>query len=1007
MEEMLRGVQVDDVLKMELLELMELCDKLDIASDSFVADSEFQSAILDKMKASRRFTTSFPPFATVASAFAQDVEAKRKKFVEAIDGVQKVLSSEKVRPWLQKLNVHKSPRWMEQGQLEETKHAVKGKPTLLIAGSTSAGKSTLANALLGEAMLPTSHNASTAVVCEIKYSSKPGKKWAVMHFKKGKETKTEEVNLMTSEGCSRYADCIVGSRLRTTSAPVMSSQYICERSEVYWPLEFLKDFTIVDSPGVTENEEGSIARQITEQFQRDLACGFMYVLDATRAAEEAAQVGGLVRTVVKATKSLPPPGSALFIVNKWDLLVQQVSAAEQKQFLRRIGQCLASRWPGFDASKQLLTMNAKLAAEVQELGSSTEDMRKLCDGIMTILPSGMDYMLLRGMSHPIELLDEIEQITDNAIRTLAMPAEDRTKKFDIDWQRLEAFKKSQENGLLAQLTMKLHDRIEMLVGNLCDHLKSEQGLKLVIQCKESEFSEMSKEWFVVSDVRGIVERGFAEAICQYEGYNKLCKWIQSEVSQEVHDLISQFMAVKGEMGASLVRQASCTSLAAQQKEDPELRKSILRRSLAIAFMMLPINWPGLLLSLGTAIFGKKDDDSSSRQRPDILSSNWLIRRLHKTVFWSAVEKAYQSVIEKACENKAEVLRQIIRNHLVNDMEVVQIVFRELPLGIQAVEQELIGRSKQKEADMGSFVVALEEIQRVKASLFHLFVVLKSPTFKNEEVQWLESTVAIGYGKYGPIYRATMATHGQIAIEEMASPVSEENTDELYYMISIAMQLSHKNLRKFYGSIAMSQEPLKLGLLLEWCGDMTLAALIFKDGQTACKWATKQKIALQLADALRYLHSMGIVHGALFPDCIMVTPELVIKLGCISSVRGIAHQAKNERSHVMHTAPEILLGHPFSISADIFSVGVLLWEVWHCTEANWMGNDMDKVELAKKVGIVLPLRESCAGNGETQEAPWVYVWESCWSAVPDNRPTASNVYRRLSKLRVETGYLLEI
>jgi hypothetical protein len=62
------------------------------------------------------------------------VEAKRKKFVEAIDGVQKVLSSEKVRPWLQKLNVHKSPRWMEQGQLEETKHAVKGKPTLLIAG---------------------------------------------------------------------------------------------------------------------------------------------------------------------------------------------------------------------------------------------------------------------------------------------------------------------------------------------------------------------------------------------------------------------------------------------------------------------------------------------------------------------------------------------------------------------------------------------------------------------------------------------------------------------------------------------------------------------------------------------------------------------------------------------------------------------------------------------------------------------------------------------------------
>ena len=400
----------------------------------------------------------------------------------------------------------------------------------------------------------------------------------------------------------------------------------------------------------------------------------------------------------------------------------------------------------------------------------------------------MSWMLLL-CSHPLELLDEIEQITDNAVRTLTMPAEERAKKLDSDWQRLESFKKSQENGLLAQLTMKLHDRIEGLVVSLSDHLRSEKGLKLVVQCKESEFSEMAKEWFAVSDVRGIVEKGFTEAICQYEGYSQLCKWIQSEVGKEVRDLISQFMAVKGEMGASLVRQASCTSLAAQQNEDPELRKSILRRSLAIALMLLPINWPGLLFSLGAAMFARKDTESSSRRRQDVLSSNWLVRRLHKNMFWKTVEQAYQSVVEKACENNAEVLRKIITDHLVNDMEVVQIVYRELPIGIQAVEQELIGRAKQKEADKGSFVMALKEIQQVKASASHLFVVLKSPTFKREEVQWLEPKVAVGYGTYGPIYKAKMATQGQIAVEEMAAPVSEENSDELYYMISIAMCVS--------------------------------------------------------------------------------------------------------------------------------------------------------------------------------------------------------------------------
>ena len=47
----------------------------------------------------------------------------------------------------------------------------------------------------------------------------------------------------------------------------------------------------MDSPGVTENDEATSAvREITEQCQRDMACGFIYVLDANRSAEEASQV---------------------------------------------------------------------------------------------------------------------------------------------------------------------------------------------------------------------------------------------------------------------------------------------------------------------------------------------------------------------------------------------------------------------------------------------------------------------------------------------------------------------------------------------------------------------------------------------------------------------------------------------------------------------------------------------------------------------------------------------
>ena len=54
-------------------------------------------------------------------------------------------------------------------------------------GTTSSGKSTLINAMMGAPLLPTNHNATTSSLCEIKYGSK---KEAVLHF----EIRAEETD---------------------------------------------------------------------------------------------------------------------------------------------------------------------------------------------------------------------------------------------------------------------------------------------------------------------------------------------------------------------------------------------------------------------------------------------------------------------------------------------------------------------------------------------------------------------------------------------------------------------------------------------------------------------------------------------------------------------------------------------------------------------------------------------------------------------------------------------
>ncbi len=107
---------------------------------------------------------------------------------------------------------------------------------LLIAcfriGSTSAGKSTFVNALLGQQLLPTSYNAATSVLCEVKYGDH---KMAKVHFSSQTIHKTIEYDLtdpMQQRDLWRCISCSGVTKDGQTTA--------CSKAEIFWPFEFLK-----------------------------------------------------------------------------------------------------------------------------------------------------------------------------------------------------------------------------------------------------------------------------------------------------------------------------------------------------------------------------------------------------------------------------------------------------------------------------------------------------------------------------------------------------------------------------------------------------------------------------------------------------------------------------------------------------------------------------------------------------------------------------------------------
>ena len=102
------------------------------------------------------------------------------------------------------------------------------------------------------------------------------------------------------------------------------------------------------------------------------------------------KAGGLVEAFVEESHSFAIAGSALFVANKWD----QVLESNQVQNVREVLlQQLAKLWPGFQ-EHQLVTVSSKLSALYLAVGVVHPNIEELCKGIADILANGVENIIM-------------------------------------------------------------------------------------------------------------------------------------------------------------------------------------------------------------------------------------------------------------------------------------------------------------------------------------------------------------------------------------------------------------------------------------------------------------------------------------------------------------------------------------------------------------------------------------------------------------------------------------
>jgi serine/threonine protein kinase len=184
----------------------------------------------------------------------------------------------------------------------------------------------------------------------------------------------------------------------------------------------------------------------------------------------------------------------------------------------------------------------------------------------------------------------------------------------------------------------------------------------------------------------------------------------------------------------------------------------------------------------------------------------------------------------------------------------------------------------------------------------------------------------GRGGMGEVYRAEDLTLGQVvAIKFLPEALSQDPSAlaRFHAEVRTARQVSHPNVCRVFD---IGEADGILFLTMEYVDGEDLASVVRRIGRLSPDKATE--IARQICAGLAAAHERGVIHRDLKPANIMLDGAGKIRItdfglaGIAASIKGAEVRAGTPA----YMAPEQLAGRDVSTKSDIYSLGLVLYEI---------------------------------------------------------------------------------